>query len=118
MGQNVSALMVGTMLDVKLDAALHDEDGDPVWNGRCWCKVPEMSEDRECMGFVFAVSRNCETGEAELSESIPIGKLAGAFPEEREAARGRWFDFAGWLKEHYGIVLPEPEIILTEVERA
>lgn len=126
MGQVVSALMWGVMVDKRLDAKLSTENG-PLWDDYeqpkekqlDYKQAPGHGEHHDCLGFCFAVSNVNEDGEADLSAtSFPIGKAGKAFAPQLKRAKKRWQTFAAWLKKQHGVDLPDPEIILTAVERA
>ena len=123
MGQVVSALMVGVVINdfdqlIKDDEYVWDNYKEPIEKRLHYKQVPDLGEDRRCIGFTFAVSRVAEDGEANLDRSVALSQVATAFPTEQAKAAKRWDEFAVWLKREHNIDLPKPEIILTAIERA
>jgi hypothetical protein len=125
MGQQVTALIVGVDLGDDLHEKLTDKEsgGDFVWDvGKPLLdcrKTPTTSETGDALGFAYAISGGSEDDMATMGEeSIPVRRLADAYPKERAKAEKKWRTFAKWVKEHRGVDLPEPEIILTCIEVA
>lgn len=125
MGQQIAALMMGAELTDELNSKITDKrhDGEWIWDiGKPsidYRKTPKMSEAGDAIGFAYAISGGSERDMATMGdESIPVSQIGKAYPDERAKATEKWRAFAAWLKQHRGVDLPEPEIILTCIEVA
>ena len=122
MGQQVAALIVGVKI-AGLNLTNDDEDGEWIWDSGeprlHYRKAPGRSEPGDCIGFAYAISGGSEDDMATMGrESILASETDQAYPKERAKATEKWRAFAAWLKQHRGVDLPEPEIILACIEVA
>lgn len=117
MGQVVTALLLGTRPSSELENKLYVDD-EYVYEGLPYKKHPDRGEDGRALGFVFACARVPGEDEGELEDTLALSEIEFAFSKQIKVARKKWDTFAAYLLKTHAIELPEPEILLTAVERA
>lgn len=130
MGQAVAAVAVGIIKTKELDVAiltklLDPEDGE--WKKGLGKNEPNahsgMTDRFDVLGFVVALeghAGSCPDARIGIPD-LPLGDVdkvtALIGPKYIAAGRKKWKAFAAFAKRH-GVTLPEPTLILTEVEIA
>lgn len=129
MGQAVAAVALGIIktkeLEKEIQKKLQDEDGD--WKKGIGKNEPNadsgMTDRFDVLGFVVALSGDdysCPGARKDIPD-LPLGDVDKAAaligPKYISAGRKKWDAFAAFAKR-YGVELPEPTLIVTEVEIA